>query len=641
MPPDHRTYPEKENHHTGYDYDSDPSWKSKSNTPNQVLVNDIRLERWRHDRGPMLEINERSASTLVPDNASLTPSASYVRAADAASNPIEQQKFAELEESYGWMRHLRLRQYQQHAYDSEDSAKCRWIHCSSKFPEYLRGVLWALSEDMTNISSTLQTLDSTLQQQTRFSKHGKCFAPFSQPLDLGTSKEAGSTYPMLLAVPFLDWSILGAKPPLRFQVDKREGFQSARSSSHLIRSVLQHFYRLEDTADREPSQVFAKHKPWSTNRELDLKVRQWYGHYPSALDVDELWVLVIDPEHIVTFSSNQTWKSRWPPLQLTSRISDISFRNIRNAFFTSQQANEYTSLTHAVACLSGAVGMMHRNFWPDLVLPCTDRYAGYLGHLQYRLHRAPSTKLVTDLMACQEELNVVIQITQQQIDMLTDFQTLLSSHDPSTAPSPTSVRPTSSNHYNSYGNLPDPEPPSLQHRMTYNSRATYRQLSTSKITDPLAQVLDNLTRELTDLADLRDNTDRLVTRTIQLVNIRLEDHGRAILVFTVVTIVFLPLNFVSSFFGMNFRDIRGMQQTQWLFWAVAICVTSAVVAASVFLAFSGGRILESVVMWRDRRRERALSVRTARKQAEREGGGGGEKGFRVVGMERSGGLGAG
>ena len=530
MPPDHRVHPEQEKQ--GYNYEADPKWRSKPLTPAQILVHDVRLETWRKDRGPMLEINERLSSTLVPDNAAITTSSSHVRASDAANNPIERQKFTRLEEDYGWMRSLRLRQYQMHEYDEQYSAKCRWIHCSSKFPEYLRGVLWALSDDVSAISACLQILDSTIQRHTRFSKHGRCFAPFSQQL-LSSATPSDTLYPMLLAIPFLDWTILGQKPPLRFQVDRREGFHSSRSSAHMIRSVLQHFYRLEDTTDREGSQVFAKHKPWNTNRELDLKVRQWYGHYPSALNVDELWILVVDAEHIVTFSSNQTWKSRWPPLQLTSRISDVSFRGIRNAHFTSEQKNNYTALTHAICCLSGAVGMLHRNFWSDLVLPTTDRYAGYLGHLQYRLHRSPSTKLVMDLIACQEELNIVIQITQQQIDMITKLQSRLDE---------VSTKEDNRREASSPSSAPEDhiEYGDFYPRTAAYRRATYRQLSASTLTDPTAQLLDNLQRELTDLQDLRDKTDRLVTRTIQLVNIRLEDHGKAILVFTVVTIIFLP-----------------------------------------------------------------------------------------------------
>lgn len=453
---------------------------------------------------------------------------------------------------------------------------------------------------------------------------------------------------MIIAVPFLDWTINGSKPPLRFQVDRREGFHSARSSSHLLRSVLQHFYRLEDTVDREAGQVFAKHKPWSTNRELDLKVRQWYGHYPSALNVDELWILAIDAEHIVTLSSNQTWKSRWPPLQLTSRISDIAFRGIRNAYFATNSDQEYTSVIHAISCLSGAVGMMHRSFWPDLVLPCTDRYAGYLSHLQYRLHRSPSTKLVLDLIAAQEELNIVIQITQQQVDMITKLQATLSEiksqnraeddnrnffksnnraedeqdNDGGDAPSSSSRRPLSRD-LGDYGDFSGP--PAIR------TKSTYQQLSDSNILDPISQVLDNLSRELTDLVELRDNTDRLVTRTIQLVNIRLEDHGKAILVFTVVTIIFLPLNFVSSFFGMNFADIRDTTQTQWLFWAVALCVTAGVVALSLFVAFSGRVLLEKAIIWRDKRREISLTKETARRHATIKPG---ETGFKIIGVER-------
>ena len=623
----HPVQPEKELP-AGINYEADPRWKSKPLTPAQILVNDIRLETWRTDRGPMLEINERFTSTLVPDIAAITSSENYVRAAEAANNPIEQQKFSELEENYGWMRHLRLQEYQRHAYDSEHSAKCRWIHCSSKFPEYLRGFLWGLSSDSATIAASLHVLDNTIQRQTRYSKHGKHFAPFAQPLRQPSLFKDDSFYPMLITVPFLDWSIIGPKPPLRFQVDRKEGFHSARSASHVLRSVLQYFYRLEDTTDREASQVFAKHKPWSTNRELDLKVRQWYGHYPSALNVDELWILAIDDEHIVTMSSNQTWKSRSPPLQLTSRISDISFRGIRNAFFSLDLNKEYLAMTHAIACLSGAVGMMHRNFWPDLVLPCTERYAGYLGHLQYRLHRSPSTKLVMDLIACQEELNIVIQITQQQLHMISNLQSLLSKESGEgddqqhETPSPASQKHHSTG-WGGYGEL--------NQLFDARTRATYRQLSTSPYLDPIAQVLDNLGRELTDLQDLRDNTDRLVTRTIQLVNIRLEDHGKAILVFTVVTIIFLPLNFVSSFFGMNFSDIRTMAQTQWLFWAVALCVTAGVVAASLFLAFSGRNILEKILMWKDQRREQRLSTSTALRLAEPASG---EQGFKVIGVER-------
>lgn len=230
----------------------------------------------------------------------------------------------------------------------------------------------------------MQLIDQCIQKQERFSRHGKYFAPFFQHLksssDLASARPK-SPYPMLMSVPFLDWTLSGPTPPLRFQIDKREGYRSGCSSSHLLRSILQYFYRLEDTASREKDQVLNRHRPWTTDRELDLKVRRWFGHHPTALNADELWILMVDAQHIVTFSSNQSWKSKWPPLQLPSRIQEVSFRGIRNALLMSERPQGYTSATHAVACLSGAVGMLHRSFWTDTVLPLTDRYAGYLGHL--------------------------------------------------------------------------------------------------------------------------------------------------------------------------------------------------------------------------------------------------------------------
>jgi len=306
--------------------------------------------------------------------------------------------------------------------------------------------------------------------------------------------------------------------------------------------------------------------------------------------VDELWVLVIDSRHVVTFSSNQSWKSRWPPLQLASRIMEVSFRGIRNSFLLSAENQDYTSSIHVITALSGALGMLHRSFWTDITLCLSDRYASYLSHLQYRLHRSPSTKLVMDLLQVQEELNIIIQIMDQQISLITNLQAAFNG---------TSGRGRGQSHgsnksyrHHASESLPHPD------------RATYRQYSLSTLSDPISQLLENLQREYVDLCDLRDNSNSLINRTIQLVNIRLEDHGKAILVFTIVTIIFLPLSFVSSFFGMNVYDIRNMTSTQSLFWIVSGSLTVGTVGFAIFLAFYGGAIVEWVFSWKENRRRR-------------------------------------
>lgn len=538
----------------------------------------------------MLEMREVLTSTLLPDLERRDDLAENLPIAQIAKNWNEECRLRTLVDQYGWMNCLRSNEVQKNIDDPTEKRKCRWIHISSKFPEYLPGCLAGLSDwtkDPERIATALQQLDLCINQNERFSKHGRYFAPFVQDLLEGYDEVddvKGLARPMLLSVPFLDWALDGEQPPLRFQVDPREGYQSSRSSSHPLRSILQYFYRLEDTADREAYQVFTKHKPWVTDRDLDLKVRRWYGHHPTALNVDELWILVMDERHVVTFSSNQSWKSRWPPLQVASRIMEVSFRGIRNTILNSSKTQDYTAYTHILTAMSGAVGMLHRSFWTDITLCLSDRYAGYLGHLEYRLHRSPNTRLVMDLMQVQEELKIIIQIMEQQMELVRSVQELLKSLGLVASSSPRcSTLPTGR----------------LERRLTkrietypHPGISTFRQLSFSHRTDPSAQVLENLEREYTDLVALRENSDTLVNRTIQLVNIRLEDHGKAIIVFTIVTIVFLPLSFVSSFFGMNFKDIRDMERTQGLFWTISACLTTATVGSAIFLAFFGGSIAE-------------------------------------------------
>jgi hypothetical protein len=114
----HYTKPEQFNFADG--------WSKKRLTPHQLLIHDVRLENWRSN-GARLEIHEKVASNLVPPSAVLTPSSRLVRAAEAARNPIEQQKLTNLEEEYGWMSNLRLSQVQNYVSDSEDTAKLRWM----------------------------------------------------------------------------------------------------------------------------------------------------------------------------------------------------------------------------------------------------------------------------------------------------------------------------------------------------------------------------------------------------------------------------------------------------------------------------------------------------------------------------------
>lgn len=67
-----------------------------------------------------------------------------------------------------------------------------------------------------------------------------------------------------------------------------------------------------------------------------------------------------------------------------------------------------------------------------------------------------------------------------------------------------------------------------------------------------------------------------------------EDRGKAIFVFTLVTVIFLPLSFVTSFMGMNTVDIRDMDNSQAVFWAIALPAICTVIGVVVLIAQKGG-----------------------------------------------------
>ncbi|KAL2116560.1 hypothetical protein VTJ04DRAFT_8728 [Mycothermus thermophilus] len=68
-------------------------------------------------------------------------------------------------------------------------------------------------------------------------------------------------------------------------------------------------------------------------------------------------------------------------------------------------------------------------------------------------------------------------------------------------------------------------------------------------------------------------SESLQNRVRQMIEIGDENHSRAIRIFTVTTLIFVPLTFVSGFFGMNTNDIRDIDANQTLYWMISIPVT--------------------------------------------------------------------
>ena len=90
---------------------------------------------------------------------------------------------------------------------------------------------------------------------------------------------------------------------------------------------------------------------------------------------------------------------------------------------------------------------------------------------------------------------------------------------------------------------------------------------------------------LQNFAEMSRRTTDLESWHLRMIDANKDRQERAAMTFTTVTVFFLPLTTLASILGMNTSDIRNMNDTQWVFWAVAapMCLTGGV----LWLAYLG------------------------------------------------------
>ena len=121
---------------------------------------------------------------------------------------------------------------------------------------------------------------------------------------------------------------------------------------------------------------------------------------------------------------------------------------------------------------------------------------------------------------------------------------------------------------------------------------------------------------------LADQTHHHANQSAEVILQNKDKQEAAIYTFTIVTIIFLPISTVATILGMNTRDVRNMEKTQWVFWAAALPVTAVVIVGSLFAAgifvwpfrrVDGGRDVKPLLKLAARRE----SKRTRRRRSRR------------------------
>jgi len=96
-------------------------------------------------------------------------------------------------------------------------------------------------------------------------------------------------------------------------------------------------------------------------------------------------------------------------------------------------------------------------------------------------------------------------------------------------------------------------------------------------------------------SQFRKDLEKAAKTLRQNIKVTEEGNSKAILIFTLVTIIFfLPLSFIVSVFGMNTSDIRDMKSNQTLFWLTALLVTGTVGTISLVVAYGHTDIVGAI-----------------------------------------------
>ncbi|KAH7037418.1 uncharacterized protein B0I36DRAFT_65840 [Microdochium trichocladiopsis] len=218
-----------------------------------------------------------------------------------------------------------------------------------------------------------------------------------------------------------------------------------------------------------------------------------------------------------------------------------------------------------VAILASNIASRRIRTMSDQEVDVHRMYHQYTNYLHAQIRTRPRKNLFPHIIALEDELTCLQNVINWQLKFYNDLMQVL---DPDSTREPTFKR-----------------------KQQFSLEHVFLQRAIKKLMSRLRQVKEH-----------REHTQLLHKQLRHAIEIQEETDHHAIWVFTFVTVLFLPLSFVTSFFGMNLDGIRDVEGGQYLFWVVAVPITSAVIGASLIYAYrweqwvqAGRKRLENVV----------------------------------------------
>lgn len=390
-----------------------------------------------------------------------------------------------------------------------------------------------------------------------------------------------------------------------------EAHLNQRPSLHPRRTLDQFFYRGIDTSARDRDQVVYRYC-------------EAHGQERKVFMVDQLWVFVLNKDLIVTcFPERWDLKRQKDPLGVLDGI--VGEMNAKTR-------PPVRSVYHMAILVSGRCsGMFSRHRADDQDYQFLDMFESSVGrvtedltHLFHHFERASSlsrqwvrpsrrsklrsgknnkknktreeesssfdrlldigteTSLLTEVRDIRDELNILNMILNSQLWTLGDLRNALIEELSLSAASSRLMR----NHFNNM-HVTDVRKRTLEQER--HLKVHKRDLQT------MDEQAERLYQSLTDLLDLKQkHSNALEARFASEQALSAAKEGQTVMVFTIVTIIFLPMSFIAAYFGINmdaFGDLQGEYVAKWTFGGglgiSAIFILMAFTVVDIAKAFHG------------------------------------------------------
>ncbi|KAI7776077.1 hypothetical protein LA080_005851 [Diaporthe eres] len=353
----------------------------------------------------------------------------------------------------------------------------------------------------------------------------------------------------------------------------------------------------------------------------------------NVLMVDQLWLWAADSKTMVTFFPSREGNPMEGPLHQQADLRDSVFNEINDDLTRPcENALDLAALTvlHAVTAL------MERSSHPDLeifrifeeaISVLTEKMTSSLKRFrttgfrnrygeedEVKLNSSSirarhkredekaekenrdNTSALLELRDIEDELSTLSHLFGEQEEQINQMMAIYSGSSTFSSP-PTSPPPTASAwgqpvnsppENNSTGTLPLYMPP-----LTTNGRF-FLQEALNRLKSYRAQSKDMIERVKTTRQDF-DKLLETVQRQAQIDEVRLSRQqadlasaqNRSVMIFTVFTVIFLPLSFFTSLFGMNTREWGGGNNIRLrTIGSIALPASALLVVSALFVAWS-------------------------------------------------------